>query len=456
MRAWGTVIALNSPLVAVSAAVPASLALRAPPAVPLLTLAATRPAAQIVPAVSLASLGQVDPAARPGDDLLREAAPANTRSAEASALKYWDSFRSSTGAARYLAPELDPSAVEDVLCMFLLALVATMKPRRKASAAVQPKSAAAVIEHVRRVHTRDGHKLPPTPRVAALVKALEVRISKVHGPGALLPDKKAPMTLEILLYARVAAEGRTIAGRVVLWSEPFWTCIWAAIILLWYAGARKSDVLTTKGTPFDRRRISRASISFHARGATGRAGRRPPPISPADGATVRVQIAGSKTDQTGVLYADSDVVLADDGDSGPANGARALRLFVAACPPDAAVALCDQPLFSVPGCEPITGELLDGILTAMLAASLGSDAPRYSLHSMRSGAATALRNAGYSDSEICRAFRWASMPCMQGYARTDTAARIDITRALAEQAPATRVSGRARVSTALALAAQSG
>jgi hypothetical protein len=147
---------------------------------------------------------------------------------------------------------------------------------------------------------------------------------------------------------------------------------------------------------------------------------------------------------------------ADDGESGPANGARALRLFVAACPPDAAVALRDQPLFSVPGCEPITGELLDGILTAMLAASLGSDAPRYSLHSMRSGAATALRNAGYSDSEICRAFRWASMPCMQGYARTDTAERLDITRTLAEHAPATRVSARARVSTALALAAQSG
>jgi hypothetical protein len=73
---------------------------------------------------------------------------------------------------------------------------------------------------------------------------------------------------------------------------------------------------------------------------------------------------------------------------------------------------------------------------------------------MRSGAATALRNAGYSDSEICRAFRWASMPCMQGYARTDTAARLGITRALAEQAPTTRVSARARVSTALALAAQ--
>jgi hypothetical protein len=228
-------------------------------------------------------------------------------------------------------------------------------------------------------------------------------------------------------------------------------------MLLWYAGARKSDVLPTKTTPFDRRRMSRAAISFHAHGATARAGRRPLAILPADGATVRVQIAGSKTDQTRVLYADSDVVLADDGDDSPANGARALRLFVAACPPDGAVELCDQPLFSAPGCEPITGELLEGILTAMLTASLGSDAPRYSLHSMRSGAATALRNAGYSDSEICRAFRWASMPCMQGYARTDTAAeRVEVTRTLADCTPATRVSSRARVSTALALAARSG
>jgi hypothetical protein len=91
----------------------------------------------------------------------------------------------------------------------------------------------------------------------------------------------------------------------------------------------------------------------------------------------------------------------------------------------------------------------------MLSASLGSDAPRYLLHSMRSGAATALRNAGYSDSEICRAFRWASMPCMQGYARTDTTERVEVTRTLAERTPATRVSSRVRVSTALALAARS-
>jgi hypothetical protein len=45
---------------------------------------------------------------------------------------------------------------------------------------------------------------------------------------------------------------------------------------------------------------------------------------------------------------------------------------------------------------------------------------------------------------------------MQGYARTDTAERLEVTRTLAERAPATRVSARARVSTALALAAQSG
>jgi hypothetical protein len=149
--------------------------------------------------------------------------------------------------------------------MFLLALMASMKPRKKASPSVQPKSAAAVGEHIRRIHTRDGHRLPPTPRVTALVKALEVRIAKTHGPGALLQEKKAPMTLDILLYARTTAAGRTIAGRVVVWTEPFWTCIWAAVMLLWYAGARKSDVLPTKATPFDRRRMSRAAISFHGR-----------------------------------------------------------------------------------------------------------------------------------------------------------------------------------------------
>jgi hypothetical protein len=264
-------------------AVLAPAAPTAPPATP----AVARPRAPVVPAVSLAFPGQAASAARPGDELIREAVPPNTLNAEASALESWDSFRGSTGAARHLAPDLDPSAVEDVFCMFLLALMTSMKPRKKASPSVQPKSAAAVIEHIRRVHTRDGHRLPPTPRVSALVKALEVRIAKTHGPGALLPEKKAPMTLDILLYARTTAAGRTIAGRVVVWTEPFWTCIWAAVMLLCTAGARKSDVLPTKTTPFDRRRTCRAAISFHAHGATARAGRRPLAILPADGASPR-------------------------------------------------------------------------------------------------------------------------------------------------------------------------
>jgi hypothetical protein len=66
----------------------------------------------------------------------------------------------------------------------------------------------------------------------------------------------------------------------------------------------------------------------------------------------------------------------------------------------------------------------------------------------------ALAMAQLASSSPVYEFRWASMPCMQGYARTDTAERLDITRTLAEHAPATRVSARARVSTALA--AQSG
>jgi hypothetical protein len=61
------------------------------------------------------------------------------------------------------------------------------------------------------------------------------------------------MTLDLLVRARAATAGSMIAKRVVDWSTPFWRCMWAIFILLWYSGARKSDAMPTKNTPFSKR-----------------------------------------------------------------------------------------------------------------------------------------------------------------------------------------------------------
>lgn len=373
--------------------------------------------------------------ARPGDDILFNSRPVNTKSGEASAMKKWFAFRDEAGQPHSLASGLSTTAAEDIFCLFLLWVFAKIQPRTPGTVA-KPGSAHAVVMHVQR-RFRDTIELPPMPRVQKLTSALERKLVEEHGAAALDVSRKPPMRLEVLLNARAKCAGLRIADRVVAWDEPFWLCIWACLMLLWYMGARKSDVLPTAGKPFSRGCTHRGFLSWHAPGTLDSRGPGPPTaaeLAPTRGFLVRVRLGITKGDQLATQNAENVTVLEDDGDTSPANGAAALTAYALACPADTSKPLVDQPIFTVPGDVAITGELLDKILQAMLSHTLGAGSPRYSIHSMRIGAATALRAAGYSDAEICRAFRWASVPSMLLYAREGEVVRTDVTRVLAHRA----------------------
>jgi hypothetical protein len=66
-----------------------------------------------------------------------------------------------------------------------------------------------------------------------------------HGHGATDVVRKAPMRIEILLHARDSCVDKEIADRIVDWSAPFWTCIWAVLMTLWYMGARVPKMMAT-------------------------------------------------------------------------------------------------------------------------------------------------------------------------------------------------------------------
>jgi hypothetical protein len=371
---------------------------------------------------------------RVGDDLISAAVPANTRGVETSAWKSWCAFREGRGEPHRVDDAMPQRDFEDLCCAFYLTVYGGMRARRKADGLPKPQSAMQVVCAMRRLHARLYGELKPAPRVGRLCEALATRVAATVGTNALLPSRKAPLTLESILNANAKAEadGLVVDGRVVDWSSPFFMCYRAASLTLFYAGARKSDVLVTAGTPHDRRRPSAADLTFHAPGAALPPRLAAPSVAEltprADG-VVRVFLRGTKADQTCVVNADYALLLdgADDGD--PANGAEALRAYAAACPRLADVPLVDQPLFAVDGVA-FSGELFDKVTKAILANLLGEAAADYSSHSFRIGAATALRDAGYSDAEIMRAFRWKSMPVMDGYARVGDEARLDTARSL--------------------------
>jgi hypothetical protein len=317
----------------------------------------------------------------------------------------------------------------------------------------KPESALAVVIAVQRA-LRRSVAIHGTPRVFALKKALETINARSHGHETTDVSRKMPMRMEIMLHARDCCADKEVAGRNVDWSSPFWTCIWAVLMTLWYMGARKSDVLPTAKTPFDRSRMSRESLTFHKQNAILPRNRDTPTaeqLAPIKGGLVRIRLGASKADQTGAINAMNDTVLSDDGEKSPANGAAALHAYVSACPLGGR-APNSVPLFFVPNDVPITGELVDKILKAMLSIALGADAPQYSLHSMRIGAATALRAAGYTDEQICRAFRWASIPCMLGYATVGVAERVGVSRSLRNSASAAQAATAALAAPTTSLA----
>ena len=368
-----------------------------------------------------------------GAQLLMDNTPTATLVARKGAVRKWEQFRAERNEPMRLPIGLSPENTDEILALFLLWTYDNMRPGKHSAKAAQPKSAKQVVGHVRAQHLMDGITLPPSPRIAKLVAALEVKHAREHGPEALVTVRKEPMTIKILLTMRATVAGTTIDGRTVDWDAPFWVTIWAVLLTLFYFGGRKSDILPTAVTPFDKRRMSRQHMTFVARGTLDRPSRaRTAPtanlLQPFAGATVLLRMGASKADQAGTVNADFVSRIEDDNDTCASNGAIALRRYAELCPyvGDAGA----QPLFVVPNEVAITGELLDKLLKLMLARTLGSDSVMYSMHSMRIGAATALLAADYSHAEICRALRWVSLPSELLYARPSAESQTAITTTL--------------------------
>jgi hypothetical protein len=172
-------------------------------------------AAQAAAALALARHASAASPSRVGADLIDAAVPLATRHVEDCAWETWTTFRAHRGEPPSFAADAAPRDVEDVLCTFLLTVFYNMRPRSRKAAVPKPSSAEAVVNNVRRKHARDYFPLAATPRVAALVKALGVGVAKADGPEALMPARKAPLTLEIILNVRAKADGLVIGDRTV-------------------------------------------------------------------------------------------------------------------------------------------------------------------------------------------------------------------------------------------------
>ncbi|KAJ1621940.1 hypothetical protein T492DRAFT_913829 [Pavlovales sp. CCMP2436] len=195
-----------------------------------------------------------------------------------------------------------------------------------------------------------------------------------------------PIFLSHLACFRLAAAGKNINGSTVDWSDPYWIVIWGALIILFYAGFRKSDALSTRTVPFSRGRMTRASLSWQG--------------------VIAVLMPGtSKADQMSTVWGDEPIYLPTRRTNDlldPGACLAAVERAVPVAPEQAA----PTPLFALPGSAELTVETFSNVLSALLRYIMSAEeAANYSGHSFRIGAATTLLARGTPSDVIKRTFR---------------------------------------------------
>ena len=105
-----------------------------------------------------------------------------------------------------------------IQCVALLDIHEHMRPRSKAAPAAKPQSALAVLTSVRRMHVL---RSPPTylvkaPAIAACLKSMLSDYIEEHGPEALMPHRKEPISNTLMAKLMATPNGTRLSGKLIV------------------------------------------------------------------------------------------------------------------------------------------------------------------------------------------------------------------------------------------------
>ena len=348
-------------------------------------------------------------------------APDTTLAQERSNFKYWTAWCAewNTTVTRPAARSLD--ADEYVIeCAFWGASVPWIHERMYSRHGVlgeaQPQSALAVVRGIKRAFQRLGiETVPLTAAVKACDGMLRVYI-ETHGPEALIPHRKEPLTLDIIT-GMLAQEGGKL-GRVPLdWARPEMQSLRAMFHTLAQTGFRKSEVSLHPKVRFGPHHLSMANCTWLIGGTIYKsitpalAGR----LAAGDFALLRPP--PSKSDQFSLHWGASTIYLPWQPPSVAICAARELareelRRGIAEDKRR------EAPLFVSAAGGPWRHEALNTVFHHLIVRVVGTArAAHYSMHSWRVYLACALLAAGASSGTIQSMLRWRSDDALRIYAR---------------------------------------
>ena len=302
-----------------------------------------------------------------------------------------------------------------LLCGFLLYLADSM-PGRGGNASAKPQSNFQMVLAVRRIHERMGARMEVLHGVRKVYDSLIKTFVATHGPDELVPARKEPLDGPRLERLFSLPNGTTLGSRTVDWDSAYWVA-WRAMLSCGFAAAfRKAELLPAPNTTAGPCDLTRASISWIIGGVAVADPSAEQLASLASGDYCVIKPPTSKADPFGLHFTTKPIYLPFADNLG--NAARNVATLVTAVPIST-----DQrpsvPLFSFNAGGVAMGhaEASHVLQHALKAAFPLADSSRWSMHSLRIGAATALMKAGASMELIQALCRWRSPKSVNIYAR---------------------------------------
>ena len=286
----------------------------------------------------------------------------------------------------------------------------------------KPCSAMAILRGVAAEHRDRGVAVPSLALAARRSHALMLRYRNTHGPEALLPQKKAPLTHRIILNMLAIPPDAPLRFMAGMWSWE--TDFGESVRALWHTlaqtGFRKAEVALDPREAWGAQHLSWANVTWRIGGVHVPCPTAAQLLTLVEGDYCVLVPPPSKADQFGMRWGSNPIWLPYSS-RGALNAARALaRWEVRARVPlerrRATPLFCGVGGVGTPALKPH----LDNIFARMIEYIVGKEeAKMYSMHSWRSFLASSMAAAGIDDASIQAALRWASTEALAEYKKTE-------------------------------------
>jgi len=349
------------------------------------------------------------------DDLAEYGVNYNTNTKDAHAFDQWIIFCEMMDTEPLRTARMardDPEREQHLLSLFALWVYPRMKPRSRDARWAKPASALAYPLAIIRIFGRWGVHLPKITGVRAHMAGLMRVAVVVFGSGFLVPQRKEPLTLDMIEQIRYIPPGAAVGSQP--WDVRGFkeTMLLDILSFLIVTGFRLAELVYHAS----------GEIMFLVHGnVTAVIGGRT--LADPTEAQWRSMRAGdylvitpprSKTDQFGEIHCPYPCILPFEDT--PLNAARRLR-EAALRRPCHGEARAATPLFATARGEPFSHSYLDTLLRAVLIFTIGPvRATLYSFHSARIGLACALRASGCPPETVQLICRWMCPESLRVYA----------------------------------------